>query len=109
MSVETQPGGVGSSRSLGTCRPSDSAVLEAELSRGCSRSRRRSRESGGCWDKSIHGNRLLVPLLPRRPSENCHHMGSRWASCGVSIWTSALHGTMKLYCCSQEHKDEKAE
>ena len=76
-------------------------------------------ESGGHWDmgpcsdslvpdQTIHRNRLIGPILPHRPSESCHHMGSRWASSGVSIWTSAPHGTRKRYCCSKEHNDHRA-
>ena len=32
------------------------------MTRGWSPSRRKGRESGGSWDRSIHGNRLPVPL-----------------------------------------------
>ena len=40
------------------------------MTRGCTRLRQKSRESVGCWIRSIHGNRLPVPILPRGPSAN---------------------------------------
>ena len=77
------------------------------MTRGCSRSLRKSRRSGRCWDTSIHGNRLPAPIPLGRPFEKYHHMGSRRASSDISIWTSALHETRKQYYCSQEHKVKK--
>ena len=73
------------------------------MTRNYFRSRRRSRESGGNWDmgpcndsllpaQSIHRNRLLASILPHRPSESCHHMGSGCASSGVSIWYTGQRG-----------------
>ena len=116
--VEERPEGTGGNQ----CEAFQPSSLQfwPNITRGYSRPRRRSRGPGGSWDmgpcngtlvpaQSIQSNKLLAPILPQRPSESCHHMGSRWASSGVSICTSALHGIGKRYCCSKEHTYRKAQ
>ena len=92
-------------------------ALKPNMTRSCSRSRRRSRQAGGIGDvgpcndtlvpdQSIRRHRLLAPTHPRKPSGSCHHMGSRWASSGVSIWPSSLHTTKRRYSRPKEHKEQ---
>ena len=92
-------------------------ALKPNMTRNCSRSRRRSREAGGIGDvgpcndtlvpdQSIRRHRLLAPTHPLKPSGSCHHMGSRWASSGVSIWPSSLHTTKRRYFRPKEHKEK---
>ena len=51
---------------LDFCRLSDAAVVKPSMTCGCSCSLRRSRGSGRSWDRSNHGNTLLVPIPPGR-------------------------------------------
>ena len=92
-------------------------ALKPNMTRNCSRSRRSSREAGGIGDmgpcndtlvpdQSIRRHRLLAPTHPLKPSGSCHHMGSRWASSGVSIWPSSLHTTKRRYSRPKEHKEK---
>ena len=94
-------------------------ALKPNMTRNCSRSRRRSREAGGIGDvgpcndtlvpdQSIRSHRLLAPTHPLKPSGSCHHMGSRWASSGVSIWPSSLHTTKRRYSRPKEHKEKSS-
>ena len=92
-------------------------ALKPNMTRNCSRSRRRSREAGGIGDmgpcndtlvpdQSIRRHRLLAPTHPLKPSGSCHRMGSRWASSGVSIWPPSLHTTKRRYSRPKEHKEK---
>ena len=92
-------------------------ALKPNMTRNCSRSRRSSREAGCIGDmdpcidilvpdQSIRKHRLLAPTHPLKTSGSCHHMGSRWASSGVSIWPSSLHTTKRRYSSPKEHKEK---
>ena len=122
--VEERPGGTGGNSrealqpsSLGTCGQSGSACFEAQhdpqllslpsqqSSAGC------IGDMGPCIDtlvpdQSIRRHRLLAPTHPLKTSGRCHHMGSRWASSGVSIWPSSLHTTKRRYYRPKEHKEK---
>ena len=93
-------------------------ALKPNLTRNCSRSRRSSREAGCIGDmgpcidtlvpdQSIRKHRLLAPTHPLKPSGSCHHLGSRWASSGVSIWPSSLHTTKRRYSRPKETQGEE--
>ena len=83
------------------------------MTRNYSRSRHKSRQSGGIGDmgpcndtlipdQSIQKYKLLTPILPHRPSESCQHMGSRWLPAASRTLSQNGYGGF----CSDLHANE---